>query len=293
MIYFILVISFASVKVSATENNTNCVAIGKLYYEKEVLYSNIAGPYHLVIDYMTNTLFFNHNIKKVNPRTNYLPTFKLAYLNLKSAEYGTVHGIRGGFATAVDRKAHKVYMGGEEGVYIYNYDTNYATKLKIIDKSIWQMFYNDGLYFITFPDERVFFSKYGETIEMPEFKNVTHVKLIAINNEDEYLFYNSSGLYCYIRAVGEAYLLSKYILNGFTSDIIGNLYFSTDYGIYHIDNKTNKIVKMATIKDVFGLAIEENGNIIYSNSDSIIRLKPSKELCHNETQINNNTKINI
>lgn len=273
MKFFVVAILFAFTEAGVIVGDTNCVSIRDINYEKEILKSNLESPYQLAIDHDTNTLFFSYTARNEE-------MFKTAYLSLKTGEYGIVSGIHEGFANAVNSKSGIVYMGGEDGIYQFNYDTKIATNLHIITQNanVWQMFYKDGLYFTTYPEEKAYLYKNGEMVEVPEVQNIK-VMIIAVNNDNNIVYHNSSGLYMNNKAKGNSILLNSAVVNGITADIEGNLYFSNSSGIYYLNDKTKEVEELAKIDNIYGVAIESNGNIIYASEDSIIRLKPSKKVC--------------
>lgn len=271
MKYFLLSILVTFVQAGVINIQPKCVTIRNVAYEEEILKDNVHFPYQLTLDYDTKTLFFSYTA-----RTSEI--FKLAYLNLKSNDYGLVNGIKGGFATAVNKQSHIVYMGGEGGAYQFDYDTKSATRLNIkYDVNIWQMFYKDGLYFTTYPEEKAYLYKNQEVIQVPNLKD--KVMALGVTKDGNYIYSNSSGLFIYNKSIGKASNIGDYVVNGITSDINGNIYFSTPSGIYYIDDENNDIEELLKQEDIYGVAVEGNGNIIYANEDSIIRLKPTKKNC--------------
>ncbi|CAB3238965.1 unnamed protein product [Arctia plantaginis] len=273
MKYFILSILITFAEAGIINVQPKCVTIRNIVHEEEVLKEKVHYPYQLALDYDTNTLFFSYTARTTE-------TFKMAYLNLKSNDYGLVSGIQGGFASAVDIQSHIVYMGGEDGVYQFEYNTKSAARLNIkSDVNIWQMFYKDGLYFTTYPEEKAYLYKNQEIMQVSDLKD--KVMVLGVKKDGSYVYSNSSGLFIYNKASGKALNIGDYVVNGITSDIDGNIYFSTPSGIYYIDDERNKIEELMKQEEIYGVAIDGNGSIIYAKEDSIIRLKPAKGNCVN------------
>lgn len=273
MMFFMVAAMFAFAEASVM--TTNCITIRNINYEKETIKYGVKNPYQMAIDHDTNTLFFSYTA-----RSNEM--FKIAYLSLKTGEYNTVSGIHGGFANTVNSKGHIVYMGGEDGIYEFDYGTKTANKLNLKNSfNIWQMFYKDGLYFTTYPEEKAYLYKDGQVEEVSELDNIKTMT-IAVNNDNDFVYSNSSGVFMYIKVNAKTIFLGESVVNGFTADIDGNLYFSTPNGIYSINDKTKEINDLAKIDNIYGVAIEGNGNIIYASEENIVRLKPTKKVCFTE-----------
>nr|ABK22491.1 unknown [Picea sitchensis] len=270
LVISLMLLAFSQARV--IETDCDVVTIHNINHEKQVLLKNINGPYQMTIDYDTNTLFFSYTAEG---ETNDI--FKSGYINLKTNEYNTITGIAGGFASAVDKHSQKVYLGGRDGVYEFNAATHKANHIEKDGKNIWHMFYSDKLYYTDYPNENVYTFKDGVSALLPELQD-TKALLIATDGKDNLYFKNSSGLFCYKKAKGETVFLGDYNLNSLTADINNNLYFSTPQGFYNIDE--NQVVnKLADVSDVYGLVVESDNNLIYSSSNSIIRLTPTKKIC--------------
>lgn len=268
---YIVILFLSLVKAAVFSSNTKCVTVHGTKYEEELLKDGVHNPYQLAIDYDTNTLFFSYTAKTTE-------TFKIAYLSLKTNDYGLVTGIKGGFAIAINTETHEVFMGGEDGLYKFDYTTKSASKLNgITDKNIWQMFYKDGLYFTTYPQEKAFLYKNNNLVEVPELKY--NIMLLAVKNDGNYVYYNSSGLFMYDKTLLKSMNIADRVVNGITADIDGNLYFSSPGGIYYINPKNNEIEELFTDDNIYGVVVEGNGNIIYAKDDSIVRLIPTKKDC--------------
>ncbi|XP_045765809.1 ommochrome-binding protein-like [Maniola jurtina] len=237
--------------------------------KKEVLKNDISSPYQLAIDYDTNTLFFSYTREDSEKST-----FESAYINLKTNEFNIIKGIKGGFANAIDQENHIVYLGGENGIYKFDYKTNLAKHIDGTSGKIWQMFFKKYLYYTTYPEEEVYIFKNGQSYKVPQLSH-TRGMLIAIDNADNIYFSNSSGLFI-CADISNITNIGDYNINGFTSDVNGNLFFSTPNGIYAIDSNNKSVKQLVLIDDIYGVAVEHNGNIIYASEDSIVRLEPTK-----------------
>lgn len=281
MNYVIFLVCFAFIKVETK----NCTTIREMNYQKKLISSNYAGPYNMALAHERDILFFCYTVRDIDPNKKYMQTFELAYIDLIANQSETVTGIRGGFATTINSETKDVYMGGEDGIYIYDYDTNRATNMKIINASIWHMFYQDGLYFTTYPKAKLFYYDHGYLMEMVDFEFETEyealpqVTCFAVKKDSNYIFSNESGLYSYNRTEGKAIQEGNYSLNSFATDKDGNLYFSTSEGLYSVNETMNKIEELVKINDTFGFAIKDYNYMIYSDANNIYRLRPNEKLC--------------
>ncbi|CAH0702840.1 unnamed protein product [Spodoptera exigua] len=280
MMLLLMAILFAVTEAGVIDKVANCVVVNNIKYEKEILSSNVESPYQLVIDHDTNTLFFSYTARSDE-------MFKSAFLNLKTNEFGVIPGIRGGFANAVNYNAHIVYLGGEDGIYQFDYKTKNATKLNITQNNIWQMFYKNGLYFTTYPHEKAYIYKGDKVEEVAQVKD-HRVMVIGVNNDGKIVYTNSSGIFLYDNETNQTTLLSYHVANAVTNDLVGNVYVSTANGIYSVNATTKTLKELVKIDNIYGVAMENNENIIYAAENSIIRLKPSDKVCVDENMLAKN-----
>ncbi|KAJ0177148.1 hypothetical protein K1T71_007157 [Dendrolimus kikuchii] len=246
-------------------------------YNKQVLKTNIEHPSELSMDYDKNNLFYNYvevdGIKTIS---------KTAYLNLDTLKAAEIKDGTDLITSAIDNKNHKVYLGGKDGIYTFDYNTKKAFKLDVNDaneKSIWQLFYKDGLYFTTFdPEEQAFYCKSFDKVQKLTDDNNPRMRVLGVSNDNIIYFGNSTGLFYVQNSTGKATLLIEdIVVNAFNVDRDGELYFSTPSSLHHIKTKPKSVEKLTEFQDhsLWGFAIDGNGNIIYGSDDSIIRLVPT------------------
>ncbi|XP_048007601.1 ommochrome-binding protein-like [Leguminivora glycinivorella] len=271
-----LIITFALLTVGNAhiiKPGCDLISIGNVVYQKDVLKDNINDPYQMAIDYNTNTLFFSHS--RDNPKNNE-DVFESAYLNLDTNEYNIIPGIIGGFAAAVDNTKHKVYLGGRNGIYEYNYESKKAVHVNPKGYSIWQLFFKDKLYYTAYPQERVYTFVDGKSELVSELKR-TMAQLVALDNNYNMYFSNSSGLFCLNKSDKNSVQLGDYTINSFTADKNGNLYFTTPSAFYKINEKNVHL--LAHVDDVFGLVVDGENNFIYGTGDKIIKISRKENKC--------------
>ncbi|KPJ18937.1 Ommochrome-binding protein [Papilio machaon] len=136
------------------------------------------------------------------------------------------------------------------------------------------MFYKDGLYYSTYPKEEAYFFKDGVYNRIEELKD-TRAMLIALDDNKNIYFSNSSGLFKYNKSNKEILTLGVDVVNGMNSDANGKLYFTSPNGIFRINDKLNTIERLVTLENVYGAAIEKDGSVLCGTDEGIIRFKKS------------------
>lgn len=253
--------------IPAQTINISVINVRNIPHEMIILANNLNAPSQLAMDHERNTLFFSTD-------TEVDFGSESGCINLDTSDAVTIRNLPGGFANAVDSDNHTVYLGARNGVYKYNYETESAEIYSARGINVWQLFYNDYLYFTDHVFERafVFTQKNGTFKEVPQLKGIK-VKVLGVDNNNNIYFSNSSGLFkvkngrTYISKVGD------WNADAFTTDVDGNLFFCTNRGLFVISN--DKIVLLASVHPVYGMALYKNGEIIYSNSRQIIKLRPN------------------
>lgn len=261
-----------SVVARVIDETCDGVIVHNIYHNKEIIKEDINSAYQLAIDYDKNTLFFSYSKADVGSM------FNSAYINLKTNEYKEIEGINGGFANAVDGQTKTVYLGGSDGIYKFDYETCRATHIDGVNDNTWQIFIKKNIYYTTYPDEYVYVYKNSQSERVPEMLE-TKAMLVALDNNDNIYFSNSSGLFVHKKVKNYVIFLGDYNLNSITNDVNGNLFFSTPEGVYFIDDKSEQVKKLVSIDNIYGVVVEKDGNIIYASENSIVRLKPSKTNC--------------
>lgn len=276
------------VQAAVIENKNNeeqkCdgAIIDNVYHDIEILKADIDRPYQLAVDYSTNTVYFSYSLNKDDD------VFKTAYVNLNTKEFAELKGITNGFAQAVDQKNHEIYIGGSNGIYKYNHKTKTGEQIGAKGIDIWNIYFKDILYYTTFPDQFLYTFVNGESRRFKDLED-TKVDLFVIDNEDIVFFTNATGLFGQKKGTKDVVLYKKLSegLRGLASDINGNVYVCIADGIYKIDKSTVSLIKVVEIDDAFGLAFDNENNIVYSDATTLARLKPNKshELCEVQKKV--------
>ncbi|XP_023940129.2 ommochrome-binding protein [Bicyclus anynana] len=264
------------IRAAVIENNEKgkkCegIVIDEIYHEVEILKTDIDRPYLLTVDYSTNTVYFSYSVNKDDD------IFKTAYVNMNTKEYAELKGINNGFAQTVDQKNHEIYIGGSSGLYKYNHKTKTGEHIGAKGSDIWNIYFKDILYYSTFPNQFLYTFVNGESNRFKDLED-TKVDLFVIDNEDTMFFTNATGLFGLQKGSQNAtlYKESSEGIRGLTTDINGNVYTCTADGIFKVDKSSLTLEKVVDIDDAFGLAFDNENNIVYSDATKLVRLKPNK-----------------
>ncbi|KAL0831660.1 hypothetical protein ABMA28_002432 [Loxostege sticticalis] len=247
----------------------------------QVLKDGVDSPYQLALDTDTNTLFFSYSTEGENE------AFQSMYLNLKDGTSGIIRGVASGFAHAYDSQHQIVYIGGSDGIYKFDYDTKTAVNLNITDGNIWQMFYRNGLYFTTYPEEKSFVYKNGKVERVKELKR-NKTMLMAVDEDGSLFFVHDGGL----KRVknGEIVAVGDYNVNAFNT-YAGKLYFSTPTAIYMVSEGAVK--KVVSFANTFGFAIENHQQLIYAADRSVVRVTLTHDMCVDDKEVEDKSSNNV
>nr|AAF89672.1 diapause-associated protein [Ostrinia furnacalis] len=253
-----------------------------------VLMKDVEKPYQLGLDRDTNTLFFSYTVDEQRRREGDDNAFRSAYVNLKDGTSGTIPGVHNGFANAYDTQQKIVYIGGDTGVHKFDYRTKTASNLNITESNIWQMFYKNGLYFTTYPDQKAFVYKNDRLRLVPELMDVK-ATLVALEKGDSIVYSLDGDLRR--TSEGRVYELGSYNVNGFNTDVNGDLYFSTSDAIYQVDGNT--VQKFAAFPDIYGFAFEGDKQIIYGTENSVMRLTLTSDMFGDDNKTKDEVSNNV
>ncbi|XP_075983994.1 ommochrome-binding protein-like [Anticarsia gemmatalis] len=268
----ILILSgLITIQAGVIKEETECTGIkinGK-YYESEVL-KELDRPYLLAVDYSTNNVYFSYNAQSEDDQ------FKSARLNLNTKDFANIDNVQNGFAQTVDQETHEIYIGGGDGIYKYDYGTNKAELFGERGTDIWTIYFKDVLYYSVFPTQFLYTLVDGESRRFADLED-TKVEHFVIDNEDNIFFTNATGLYSQKKGTKNSILYQeKPVLRALTTDINGNVYVCLQDGIYAVNKATTSLEKIYAIDDAFGLAFDNDNNIVYSDATKLVRLKMNR-----------------
>lgn len=269
---FIFVLCLYSVQI----NSENCdgVHVDGKFHRKEILAKNIDRPYQLSYDKHKHTVYFSYNVGKEEE-----DRFNIGYIDKGEVEHKVHDKIENGFAIAIDKSNHKIYFGGSEGIYMGSLKENNDTK-KIVDGyNIWDMFFKEELHFIRYPQQRLYKCVHKESKIMVERQNHIHEKIYqyAIDGHDDSLITNKTGLYLIKNGTTDRILISGPVnFRCVEINNKGEAYLCGQHAIYTVDKVKRSLKEVASIRNIFGLAFDDEDNIIYSNPHEIVKLLPEK-----------------
>ncbi|XP_049882331.1 ommochrome-binding protein-like [Pectinophora gossypiella] len=257
--------------IKEDEETCDGVNVDNKYHDKEVLKAELDRPYLLAVDYSNNVVYFSYSITASDDE------FKTARLNLETKEFQDIKGVNNGFAQTVDPKTNDVYIGGSDGIYKYNYNTDKAEFYGAKDENIWTLFVKDDIYYSSFPSQFLYVSN-NDTFERFKDLEDTKVDNFLIDKEDLIFFTNGTGLYSQKKGSKDAEFYEDSTgIRGITLDVNGNVYVCKSDGIYSVDKTMMYLIKIADLDDAFGVAFDKDNNIIYSDATQLIRLKPNED----------------
>ncbi|KAJ2943803.1 hypothetical protein O0L34_g8123 [Tuta absoluta] len=255
------------------------------FLENKVLAQGLNRPYQLSYHRKKHEIFFSNN--EGNDTEDKFEIRRL-YHNGTDA---TVEQVENGFATAIDEENQIAFFGGSSGVYKMNLEDGKITR--ILEKyDIWDMFFKKHLYFIEYPEQKLFKYTHNKRNTSKEKKNkeknVEHEALqehwihekiyqFVIDGDDDVFITNETGLFMIkngtehrIRIHGET------VFRAIEINHKGEAFFAGKNGIYVVRKPEYKLDEIAHVKNIFGLTFDNDGMIIYSNPLKIIKLLPSE-----------------
>lgn len=236
----------------------------KKCYIKETLASLVHSPNQLVVS-NSNTLYFSFD----SGQGEYIP----ALLNIDTKKLTVLKGVKDSFAISRDTETDEIYFGGSHGIYKYNPKLKTLKKLGVNNLDIWWLQVQGKLYFIKFPSLKVYDYENKSINYVPIFKN-TNVNQFVFDGDNNIFFINSTGLFCINGENNVIFLKDNPRFLGMAVDKAGHVHLCSENGIYVISKTVQKIKRIVSVQGVLGMAFDKNNNLIYSNSQEIVRLIP-------------------
>lgn len=236
--------------------------INETKYKQKLILSDVNVPCRFTVDRKNNKLFFS-----IMADENSDQSFQLVMLDLNTSETLIISRIRNGFASAADPEG-TVYLGGSDGIFRFNYDTNDIETPGIIeDVDIFAMYFHDYLYFVETANQNLFQVKNGYKVRIDKMRGYG-IHQFVMNKSDDILYVSATSLYsmhkgakCPITFAGAA---SSVYVRALALDVGGVEHFIAQDGIYLIDNNAKNVQKIFSLENGFGIAFDGDNNIIYS-----------------------------
>ncbi|XP_023936719.2 ommochrome-binding protein-like [Bicyclus anynana] len=248
------------------------VKVGNKLYKKHVVLADVNIPFKFSIDRNSNKLFFCMNADEFSDQS-----FQNVILDLNTESVNIVPNIRNGFASAVDQNTGSVYLGGSDGIYLYNYQTHDVEKPPIVQGvDVFDMYFKDNLYFVdtTNLDLHVLKNNQKTIVSSVEEYGIHHC---VIDGSDNLILVNPAGVYLMAKEAKSPTRFCNNIENirGITTDIHGQPFLIAQHGIYAIDCKNNQVTMVLPLENGYALAFDKDNNIIFSDGRSVVKLIPS------------------
>ncbi|RVE53767.1 hypothetical protein evm_001659 [Chilo suppressalis] len=243
----------------------------QVYYDREMLFSNLGRPYNLIMHKFSGLLFFSHTVQNSTH-----VDFTITSCHIDKRECHDVTGLPGGYAIAYDPGNDDIYLGGHDGIYKYNFLTKGAEFFAEEGKSVWGIFVKRNFYYIQYPSQKLHVYQDDYFVPVVEASNI-EIDHFFISKHMDIYFSNRTALYKVERPQKEATLLNdETVIRQIVEDGYGDIYFCASDGIYLEDKPYSRTKQVAQINQAFGMTFDEHDNIIYSDQDAIYRLLPSK-----------------
>lgn len=243
------------------------------YFEKEYLINGgLTRPFHLTYNEKNNLLMFHEDTEVYKLTKTYL-------LNLETKEVIQVNGLNNAMSSIVDDKGDFI-VASNNGLFNYNITSNTLTPYLLEEVAIYCIYkYNGKIHYIDYPNKDVYVIENNK----PKLLLGGHkIETFILDSSSNYYFGNNSGWYYgnqitktidYVAESDEA-PFDTFILNE------GNEipFVFSHYGVFKIKRDDGTFKRIST-KGMLHMVFEKNRNMIYSDEEHIVRLKPSRKIC--------------
>ncbi|XP_026484564.2 ommochrome-binding protein-like [Vanessa tameamea] len=277
LIIFLVCVTSAKSNDSEKSPEKKCegIHVHDKFHKKDVIGIGLNRPYQLAYDHGDHKIFFSYNTGKDDE-----DSFEIGYIEKGHIKHKVLPSVENGFAIAIDNKDNLVYFGGSEGIYKQHLKTNGSKVEKVISHhNIWDMFFKHHLYFIEYPSQKLYKCEHDKTKIKIEHQKVIHEKIFqfAIDGDDDMFITNETGLYRIKNGTDHRiHYDGPKIYRAIEIDNKGVAHFSGQNGIFIVNKENDTLEKIAHIKNIFGLAFDNNNNIVYSDPHEIVKLLPEE-----------------
>lgn len=255
--------------------------VRQVFNKIDVLEQGLNRPYQLSYYKKRHEIFFSNNVGNF---TEDKFEIRRLHVSLDSNLTNTkVDNVENGFAVAVDNENDVAYFGGSDGIHKYDLEVGNLNKITN-NHDIWDMFFSKHLYFITYPDQRLYkysyfkrnHSKENEWKAVPEKWIQEKIYQFAIDKDNDVFFTNGTGLFM-IRNGTEyrKHITGETVFRCIEVDNEGEAHFCGKNAIFVVNKETHALKEIVYVKNIFGLTFDNAGRIIYSNPTKIVKLTPS------------------
>lgn len=240
---------------------------GKLH-KRHVIMNGINRPYQLAMYSHGHKIFFSYNVGDDTE-----DTFGIGYVKINDTMPTEIKGVKNGFAVAVHE--HTAYFGSPHGIYSDNLTKSDDIKHIVKGFDIWDMFFHEHLYFISYPKQRL--HKYHIHHKNVTLQEHIHEKIyqFVIDGDKDTFITTRDGLFLITSGTNHRipYEGPK-VFRAIEVNHKGVAHFCAKSAIYIAHKKNHTLIEIARIKNIFGITFDKSDNIIYSNPHEIVKLLP-------------------
>ncbi|XP_059049070.1 ommochrome-binding protein-like [Achroia grisella] len=253
----------------ASKTKCETILVNGKNHKRVVMSNGINRPYQLSVSKRNHTIYFSYNTGFDNTST-----FEIGYIKKEHRVAIPISGVKNGFATAIDEKNNIVYFGGSDGIYMDDISKSGNITHLINNHNIWDLFYKDDLYFITYPSRKLY--KYlGENKSEIQKSIYEKIYQFAIDGDEDTFITNKTGLYIIKNGTNDRILYEgAKVFRTIEINNKGVAHFCGQNEIFVANKHKHTLHKIADVKDIFGLGFDHEDNIIYSNPHEIVKLLP-------------------
>ncbi|CAH2251677.1 ommochrome-binding protein-like [Pararge aegeria] len=265
------------VKAEKNDTCTTCIKINTTCYNVSYLFE-IDAPFRstiiiskLSVMRSTNTLYYSFE-----PKIEDDEYYKIGFTNLDDPVNSSV--ISGGkqimnFGTFdIDQDNGLVYLGGSDGVYVFDTKMNRVAPYSSRGDTVMNVFFKGNIYFVRYGEFKIV-KKKGDTFDI--LIDFMPVKMFVINKYNVIVFLSFYGLF--VKRGDETMWLSKNaFFRGLVIDNHDVIYAWWIDGIYQvvIEPKLgdSRIVKVANIPSIGAVTFDKENNFLFTAGKSLYRL---------------------
>lgn len=262
---------------SSSDGKEKCegIYVRDKFHKKVVIGMGLNRPYQLAYDQHNHKIFFSYNVGKDDE-----DSFEIGYIEKGHIKHKVLKEVENGFAIAINNNDNVVYFGGSEGIYKQHLKTNDSVIEKILShQNIWDMFFKHHLYFIAYPSQKLYKYEHSHNKTIPERQKSIHEKIFqfAIDGDEDKFVTNETGLFRIKNGTdNRIFYEGPKVYRAIEIDNKGVAHFSGQNGIFIVNKKNDTLEKIAHVKNIFGLAFDNNNNIVYSDPHEIVKLLPEE-----------------
>ncbi|KAL0810288.1 hypothetical protein ABMA28_010447 [Loxostege sticticalis] len=260
-----------SIIITITTADRRCRGVnfnGK-YYDIDMIKEGINKIHQMALNRNDNTVYFTYD------QLSEIPMRSLGYVKLDTREAGLIGGIRNASGVAIDHVRNKVYVGGQDGLFVLNKD-GAPEKYPVYD-SIEKLFFKDVLFFVNSKGEAHVFDNgiLNPVIELHNEK----VDDMIIDDDDNLFFLQNGTLFRVKIGTRAINIHERYKVNVITVDPYYRAFIVTTEGVFVYNKYKFALDKVSNIRDLRALSFNKNLEPVYVVVDVMIKLSLNPLKC--------------